>query len=180
MRPKIDEIRELGAELVAVGNGTVLHANWFIKDQRPDFPVYTDPSLKVYEAAGLQRGVLAGSLEAGVDRLPVPDALGETVDGGEVGLVGTRRQGRLRPVRHRVGGDVRAGQEEALACDTLYPYGSEVLAQSHMPAPQDLAGSRIDGVAKPDRKGKDRLPTKGIGDSALGQRGEGYRREVGL
>lgn len=55
MRHELGEIRALGAELVVVGNGTVEHLRWFLEDQAPDFPVYTDPELAVYRAAGMRR-----------------------------------------------------------------------------------------------------------------------------
>jgi peroxiredoxin len=58
LRPKLPEIRARGAELIAIGSGTVRHASWFIDDQKIDFPVFTDPSLAAYREAGFQRSVL--------------------------------------------------------------------------------------------------------------------------
>ncbi len=55
LRPELPAIRGLGAELQLVGNGTVEQLRWFVEDQRPDFPVFTDPTVKVYEAAGFRR-----------------------------------------------------------------------------------------------------------------------------
>ena len=55
MRPTIPQLRAAGAELVLVGNGTVEHLRWFLEDQAPDFPVYTDPTLAVYRRAGMRR-----------------------------------------------------------------------------------------------------------------------------
>ncbi len=55
LRHVIPDIRSFGARLLVVGNGTVQHLRWFLEDQRPDFPVYTDPSRKLYEEAGFRR-----------------------------------------------------------------------------------------------------------------------------
>lgn len=59
MRPRVNEIREAGAELAAIGNGSVEHLRWFLDTEKPGFPAYTDPSLKVYGLAGLHRGLAA-------------------------------------------------------------------------------------------------------------------------
>jgi hypothetical protein len=58
LRPKVSEIRAKGAELIAIGNGSTQHAAWFVDDQHLDFPVFTDPSLSAYRAAGFERSVL--------------------------------------------------------------------------------------------------------------------------
>jgi hypothetical protein len=58
LAPALPEIRAAGAELVAVGNGNVMHLNWFLEELKPDFPIFTDPSTKVYAAAGLKKGIL--------------------------------------------------------------------------------------------------------------------------
>jgi peroxiredoxin len=55
LRHAFPDIRSLGARLLVVGNGTVHHLRWFLEDQRPDFPVFTDPSRKLYEEAGFRR-----------------------------------------------------------------------------------------------------------------------------
>ncbi|MFN7973965.1 MAG: AhpC/TSA family protein [Acidobacteriota bacterium] len=58
LRPRVGDIRRLGAELVLVGNGSAAQAAAFVKEQGLDVPVFTDPSLAVYKAAGLARNVL--------------------------------------------------------------------------------------------------------------------------
>ncbi len=45
--------------MVAVGNGLPAMAADFRKERHITFPLYVDPSLKVYEAAGLKRGLSA-------------------------------------------------------------------------------------------------------------------------
>lgn len=59
MRHALPEIRAAGAELAVVGNGTVAHLRWFLEDQAPDFPTYTDPTLVVYREAGMRRDARA-------------------------------------------------------------------------------------------------------------------------
>jgi hypothetical protein len=59
LRHELDAIRALGAELVLVGNGTLEHLRWFLEDQEPDFPVFTDPTLAVYREAGMRRDARA-------------------------------------------------------------------------------------------------------------------------
>jgi len=53
----VGEIRELGGELIIVGNGSAHMAKAFVEDVGLDAPLYTDPSRKTYDAAGLHRGV---------------------------------------------------------------------------------------------------------------------------
>ena len=55
----LDEIRRRGAELVIVGNGRPEHAADFREAQRIECPLFVDPDLKAYAAAGLKRGVLS-------------------------------------------------------------------------------------------------------------------------
>jgi peroxiredoxin len=55
LRHAIPEIQSLGARFLVVGNGSVQHLRWFREDQRTDFPVFTDPSRKLYEEAGFRR-----------------------------------------------------------------------------------------------------------------------------
>ncbi len=57
MRDVVPEIRARGAELVVVGNGQPEHARDFRERQALDFPLYVDPDLEAYAAAGLRRGV---------------------------------------------------------------------------------------------------------------------------
>jgi hypothetical protein len=57
LRGIADEIREKGAELIAVGNGTAKQAKRFHEDQKMTFPLLTDPSLRTYRAAGFLKGL---------------------------------------------------------------------------------------------------------------------------
>jgi hypothetical protein len=57
LRPRVGEIEEAGAGIVAIGNGSVAHLGAFIDAEAPGFPAYTDPSLQVYELAQLSRGI---------------------------------------------------------------------------------------------------------------------------
>jgi len=48
-----------GATLVLVGSGKPHHAKWFLEDTGIDVPVYCDPELAAYQAAGLKRSVMS-------------------------------------------------------------------------------------------------------------------------
>jgi hypothetical protein len=52
-----DKIVAAGAELVVIGNGTPNFIEGFREHTKYDGPLYTDPSLEVYKAAQLKRGV---------------------------------------------------------------------------------------------------------------------------
>lgn len=56
MRDRLDDIRELGAELVLIGNGAQSFAQAFREDLGLDCPVLIDPDLVSYRAAGMRRG----------------------------------------------------------------------------------------------------------------------------
>lgn len=58
MRDRADEIRQAGAGLAAIGNGSRYFAEAFRGDFRLDFPLFVDPDLEAYRAAGLRRGFL--------------------------------------------------------------------------------------------------------------------------
>lgn len=47
-----------GCVLVFIGNGSTQHVKGFKKDFGIDVPVYTDPSLAIYQAAGFKKSVL--------------------------------------------------------------------------------------------------------------------------
>lgn len=78
---KIDLIRNAGADLVLIGNGSPSFIAGFREETGWDGPLYTDPSLAVYKAAQLERGVL---------RTFNPRALGKTIKAFADG----QRQGR--------------------------------------------------------------------------------------
>ena len=65
MRDALSEIRRRGAELVIVGNGRPEHAIDFRDSEHVESPLYVDPELRAYAAAGLKRG-LRSSLSPGV------------------------------------------------------------------------------------------------------------------
>ncbi len=54
---RIDDIRAAGAELFVIGNGSPSFIDGFRDSAGYDGPLFTDPSLEVYNAAGLKRGV---------------------------------------------------------------------------------------------------------------------------
>ena len=51
-----DRFRALGVQLVVIGNGAPHFAQAFLDQFHVTLPLYTDPSLKVYEAMALRRG----------------------------------------------------------------------------------------------------------------------------
>ena len=55
---EIDSIRKAGGELYLIGNGSPSFIEGFRETTKYDGPIYTDPSLAVYQAAQLKRGVL--------------------------------------------------------------------------------------------------------------------------
>jgi peroxiredoxin len=65
LRDALPEIRRRGAELIIVGNGQPQHATDFRDAEHVESPLYVDPELRAYAAAGLKRG-LRSSLSPGV------------------------------------------------------------------------------------------------------------------
>ena len=59
LRDALKEIRDRGAELVMIGNGHPEQALAFKDKQKITFPLFTDPDLKSYRAAGLRRGLIS-------------------------------------------------------------------------------------------------------------------------
>ncbi len=55
--PELSTIRQTGAELVVVGNGSVRYANIFREDMKLDAPLYVDPTLKTYQTIGFKRSI---------------------------------------------------------------------------------------------------------------------------
>ena len=55
MREHIEDIHKAGAELVIVGNGQPTFADGFKKRLKIETPLYVDPKLDAYKAAGLKR-----------------------------------------------------------------------------------------------------------------------------
>jgi hypothetical protein len=53
----IDKIHGAGAELYVIGNGSPSFIEGFREQTKYAGPLYTDPSLEVYKAAQLERGV---------------------------------------------------------------------------------------------------------------------------
>jgi hypothetical protein len=58
LRDALAEIRRRGAELIIVGNGRPEHAVDFRDTERVQCPLFVDPELRAYAAAGLKRGFL--------------------------------------------------------------------------------------------------------------------------
>ena len=56
----VDRFRAAGADLVIVGNGTVEQARAFRDERHLRMPLYVDPRMKAYRAAGLRRRQGAG------------------------------------------------------------------------------------------------------------------------
>jgi hypothetical protein len=54
----IDRIRAAGGELHVIGNGSPTFMQGFRDETGWDGPLYTDPSLEVFAAAGMKRGVM--------------------------------------------------------------------------------------------------------------------------
>jgi NAD(P)-dependent dehydrogenase (short-subunit alcohol dehydrogenase family)/peroxiredoxin len=102
LRDRLDEIRDLGAELVVVGNGAMNFAEAFREDFRLDSPLLVDPELRAYRAAGLRRG----RVEALSPRLPMNAVRA---------LLGGSRQGSVQGDIWQLGGVfvVRPGGELA-------------------------------------------------------------------
>ena len=65
MRDALPDIRRRGTELIIVGNGQPQHAIDFRETEHVESPLYVDPELQAYAAAGLKRG-LRSSLSPGV------------------------------------------------------------------------------------------------------------------
>jgi peroxiredoxin len=57
LRDALAEIHRRGAELVIVGNGQPEHAIDFRNTESVESPLYVDPELRAYAAAGLKRGL---------------------------------------------------------------------------------------------------------------------------
>ena len=55
MRGSYDEIRNRGAEVVAVGTGSVRHAAAFVADESVPFPVLVDDDARAARAASVRR-----------------------------------------------------------------------------------------------------------------------------
>ncbi len=97
-----------GATLVLLGNGKPHHAKWFLEDTGLDVPVYCDPELAAYAAAGLKRTVLSvfnpAALGAAVRAYRAGNrqtkTKGDPWQQGGV-LVLDRRQGITKPVRYQ-------------------------------------------------------------------------------
>lgn len=58
MRDEYPAITAAGAQVVAIGNGQPWHARAFREDAQIPFPLWVDPEMRAYQAAGLRRSVL--------------------------------------------------------------------------------------------------------------------------
>ena len=68
VRGVTDRIEQKGARVIFIGNGTPAMATMFKEDFAVRSPLYTDPSLEVYEAAQLKRGL--GSVLRAIKNVP--------------------------------------------------------------------------------------------------------------
>jgi hypothetical protein len=59
LQRRIDELHATGAELYVIGNGSPSFIEGFRDQTKWSGPVYTDPSLAVYKAAGMKRGMIS-------------------------------------------------------------------------------------------------------------------------
>jgi hypothetical protein len=63
LRPRVQEIRQAGGDLVVVGSGAPMFLDGFREllglDEEPRVEVYTDPSLASYKLLGFKRGVFS-------------------------------------------------------------------------------------------------------------------------
>ncbi len=59
LRDNLKAIRARGAELVVVGNGRPDQAADFRAEQQLTFPLFVDPELHAYAAAGLKRSIMS-------------------------------------------------------------------------------------------------------------------------
>jgi peroxiredoxin len=98
---RIDLVRKAGAELVIVGSGTPNFIAGFRDETGWDGPVYVDPSLEVYKAAQLERGVL---------KTFSPLAIGKTIGAFASGV----RQGRTQGDPWQQGGTLVIAPDHAV------------------------------------------------------------------
>ena len=87
----LDKIHAAGAELYVIGNGSPSFIEGFREETRYDGPIYVDPSLEVYKAAQLKRGVV---------KTFSPFALGKTIKAFAAG----QRQGSTQGDAWQQGG----------------------------------------------------------------------------
>ena len=78
---EIDSIRTAGAEVFVIGNGSPSFIEGFRETTKYDGAVYTDPSLAVFEAAQLKRGVMKT-----LNPLAIGKTLGAFMRGHKQGL----------------------------------------------------------------------------------------------
>ncbi len=57
LRDTVSSIRDRGADLLVIGNGNPRQARAFYDERQLDFPLFVDPKLRAYRAAGLHRGL---------------------------------------------------------------------------------------------------------------------------
>lgn len=94
----IDQLRAAGADLTIIGNGTPNFIAGFREQTSYQGPIYVDPSLQVYKAAELKRGML---------RTFDPRALGKTIGAFTRG----RRQGTVQGDAFQQGGVLVIGPD---------------------------------------------------------------------
>lgn len=116
LREILPDIQHAAASLVVVGNGTPEELREFLETTGSGLTVYTDPSLRVYEALGARRGSARDLIDP------------KLILNGVRALRQGHRPGRVRGDRAQLGGVwvVRAGGE------VVYEHTSEI-AGDHPP-----------------------------------------------
>lgn len=104
----IDQLHAAGAEMIVIGNGTPSFIDGFREQTNYHGPLYTDPSLAVFKAAELKRGVLK-TLD--------PRSLGKAVKALREG----HRQGRTQGDAWQQGGVLVIARDGTL----VYHHASE-------------------------------------------------------
>ena len=87
MRGRYDEIRSRGAEVVAVGTGSVRHAAAFVADENVPFPVLVDDDARAARAASVRR---VGFFRLLTDRRSREGAKRARADGHRIHKAGRR------------------------------------------------------------------------------------------
>jgi hypothetical protein len=121
LRERLRDLKEAGVELVLVGNGPVQAAAHFQREQAPDCPVFTDPSLEIYRSLGMRRGVwatLGPSTLAAVTRALLRGHRQTSVQGDpwqQGGICAVRRGGEVVYVQTNRNAGERPDLDAALA-----------------------------------------------------------------
>jgi len=114
----IDTVHATGAELHVIGNGSPSFIDGFREETGYDGPLYTDPSLAVYKAAELKRGVtktldpraLGATFKAFARGMRQGSTQGDPWQQGGVLVIGTDGHIKWHHAADRPGDDATAAQ----------------------------------------------------------------------